>query len=183
MQEAVDAWHGGTSVHTAIGHIQLAAADQGNDCSRAHQRSVVGLPKLLISAVKCVGQRTLKLLRAEGHALLGLARLSLLHGRGQEGIALAPFAVVIPRLQGVQGVSAGRHTCTLTVSPRCLPCHESTSERGRWTHVRSWQDFQACSPKKDRQQIICTMKRVTSQKPGCDPAQSRPGKHTQKSPE
>ena len=44
--------HGGRSVRTAVGHIQLAAANQGDDSSCANQRSIVGLPKLLVGAIE-----------------------------------------------------------------------------------------------------------------------------------
>ena len=83
---------------TAVGHIELAASNQGDNSSGAHKSSIVCFAKLLICAVEGVGQGALKLLRAEGNALLCLVGLGFLHGRSQECVALTFFALIVSRL-------------------------------------------------------------------------------------
>ncbi len=89
---------GGFIILTAIGHIELAASNQGHNSSGAHKSSIVCFAKLLICAVEGIRQGALKLLRAEGFALLCLVGLGFLHGRCQEGVALAFFTLIVSRL-------------------------------------------------------------------------------------
>lgn len=74
-----------TGVHTAVGNIQLPAADQSHDHRGAHERSAFTLAELLVHTVECRSQGSFKALRGAGSPvaqrlyLLALALLLLLH--------------------------------------------------------------------------------------------------------